>query len=324
MDQESARSTFYKRVEKAFRYLEQEVARGRIQAYGVSANTFVAGADETEFVSLERIWKIACRISSDHHFRVIQFPMNLLESGAVLEQNQSDKHSVLSLARKHRMGVLVNRPLNAFDGRGLVRLAEPETIGDHSDDDVIRAIRTLNKSETKLWKKLLPDLSLPVPLYRRIREQAAVADQLKHYWRNFGTYARWCQVRDGFLSPRIQGVLDYCERLEEAPEAIRQWQNEHQQHLKAAFRAVGSIYVADAEKKAMHIKRNVARAESSWARAETLSQQALRALRSTSGISSVLVGMRRVDYVEDVLQELKRPAEVKDRTDAWRRLRDAL
>ena len=323
-DLDEAREEFYGRVERAFAYFEQQVSAGRIQTYGISANTFVSRADDKDFVSLERVWQIANRISSGHHFRVIQLPMNLLESGAVLEQNQSGKQSVLSFASDHRLGVLVNRPLNAFDSRGLVRLAEPETIGEHSDEDVIRAIRILNKSETKFWRKLLPDLSLPLPLYRRIKEQAAVADQLKHYWRNFGTYSRWCQVRDGFLKPRIQGVLDYCETLEDAPEAIRLWLSEHKLHLKAAFRAVGSVYVAGAEKKAMHIKRNIANVESSWARAETLSQQALRALRSTSGISSVLVGMRRTNYVEDALQELQRPVKVKDRADAWRRLKEAL
>jgi hypothetical protein len=47
---------------------------------------------------------------------------------------------------------------------------------------------------------------------------------------------------------------------------------------------------------------------------------ALRALRSTDGVTSVLVGMRHRLYVEDVLAELRRPVAVKERDEAWERL----
>jgi aryl-alcohol dehydrogenase-like predicted oxidoreductase len=204
MDREAARRTFYKRIENAFRYLEQEAARGRIQAYGVSANTFVAGADEAGFVSLERIWKIACDIRSDHHFRVIQLPMNLYESGAVTEPNQSGGQSTIAVARRHGLGVLVNRPLNAFHGRRLVRLADGKN------------------------------------------------------------------------------------------------------------------------KEARMLKQTVAAVDSDWADAAGLSRQALRAVRSTAGVSSVLVGMRQTNYVDDVLQELRHPVQVVDRTESWYRLKRAL
>jgi len=50
---------------------------------------------------------------------------------------------------------------------------------------------------------------------------------------------------------------------------------------------------------------------------QKLSQLAVRSLRSTAGISSVLVGMRKREYVEDVLQELSRPCPVGDHKKAW-------
>lgn len=323
-DIRTARETFYERIRRAFLQLEDEVARGRIQAYGISANSFVSNVDAIDLVDLERLWQIARRIRPDHHFEVIQFPLNLLESNAVLEPNQAGGRSVLSAARAHRLGVLVNRPLNAFDGDRLVRLAEPERLEPHSDDDVIHAIRALNKSETTLWRRLLPDLSLPSPLYRRIKEQACVADQLKHYWRNFGSWERWCQVRDGYLKPYVQGVVDYLNRLPEPPPPIVRWLQEHPKHLEAAFRAVGSLYVSVAVKAAQCIRREIAGADTDWGQADSLSRQALRAIRSTSGISSVLVGMRRKAYVDDVIGELKQPVPIIDRTSSWRRLREGL
>ena len=61
-----------------------------------------------------------------------------------------------------------------------------------------------------------------------------------------------------------------------------------------------------------------------WKQAETLSQKAIRALRSTSGVSSVLVGMRNTGYVKDVLAELGRPVAQADRSDSWKKLTQAL
>jgi aryl-alcohol dehydrogenase-like predicted oxidoreductase len=58
-------------------------------------------------------------------------------------------------------------------------------------------------------------------------------------------------------------------------------------------------------------------ADDAWARSGTLSQQAIRTLASTAGVSSVLVGMRKAAYVADVLAGLRHPVEPVDRSDAW-------
>ena len=54
--------------------------------------------------------------------------------------------------------------------------------------------------------------------------------------------------------------------------------------------------------------------------APTLSQMAVRALRATSGVTSVLVGMRTVDYVADVIADLYRPVDQAPFSAAWREL----
>ncbi|HEX6385996.1 MAG TPA: aldo/keto reductase, partial [Anaerolineae bacterium] len=123
-----ARREYYRRIELAFRHLEKEVERGRIQWYGISSNTFPSPAEDAEFTSLETVWDLAQSIASnqgsDHHFRVIQLPMNLLETGAATEKNQSSDRSVLEFAREKKLAVLVNRPLNAIDNNELTRLAD--------------------------------------------------------------------------------------------------------------------------------------------------------------------------------------------------------
>jgi aryl-alcohol dehydrogenase-like predicted oxidoreductase len=56
---DAARSEYYRRIKKAFAYLEEEVAQGRVRWYGISSNTFVAAADQPDFTCLETIWQIA-------------------------------------------------------------------------------------------------------------------------------------------------------------------------------------------------------------------------------------------------------------------------
>lgn len=207
MPVEQARREYYRRIEAAFRHLEKEVQAGRIVSYGVSSNTFPGSAEDYNFTSLAKVWEIAGDISANHHFRVVEFPLNLLETGAVLRKNQPSGQSLLEFSQSQKLGVLINRPLNAIVGDRLVRLAENHYVG----DGVTQA--------------------------RRFRDKVAAVDE-------------------------------------------------------------------------------------DWSSAETLSQTALRAIRSTAGITAVLVGMRAKEYVEDVLAELRRSCPVASRVDSWQKVED--
>ncbi|MEJ2545853.1 MAG: aldo/keto reductase, partial [Calditrichaceae bacterium] len=109
-----ARQEYYQRISQAFNYLEREVAKGRIQYYGISSNTFPSHTDDYNFTCLETVWHIANNIATKHHFRVVQMPMNLIEHQAVTTINQPSMHSVLEYACNKGLAVLINRPFNAF------------------------------------------------------------------------------------------------------------------------------------------------------------------------------------------------------------------
>ncbi len=314
---ERARREYYRRIGAAFEYLEQEVAKGRIRFYGISSNTFPGAADDPEFTCLETVWKIAEGISDDHHFSLVQMPLNLLEPGAVLEANQPGGESALAFAVEKGLGVLINRPLNAFAAGRLLRLADlPQTEG-MDTNAVIAKIRQLQKSETRLWRQILPRLDIPGGLKARIKQQNDVGDNLKHYWKNFGSYENFRQAQKGVFWPRVQGVFDFLTPFSKEDEDLARWLADHPACLEEALAAVGSIYVEEADRALKRIRYAVNEADSEWEQPGTLSQKAIRALRSTTGVSVVLVGMRRQLYVEDVLTELKRAVEQKDRRDSW-------
>ena len=313
---EAARAEYYRRIRNAFKYLEEEVVHGRIRYYGISSNTFPAAAGQPDFSCLATIWDIA----ASHHFRLIQLPFNLMESGAVLEKNQPGGESVLEFAQNKGLGVLVNRPLNAFSNNQLIHLAEVPACERQSKDEIVRKIQFLTKSEKSLWMKHLPSLNVPPGLQTRIKEQIAIGDILKHHWLNLGSYENWRQIKAGNLQPRIQGVMNYLEPYGSQNEDISDWMTSHRARIEDAFDAVASIYAEMAARRVDRIRRVVAAADADWAAEGTLSQKAVRAVRSTPPVSSVLVGMRRSEYVSDVLAELSCPVEQVGRSESWRKL----
>ena len=319
-DLAAARTEYYRRIRKAFEFLEEEVVKGRIRYYGISSNSFPAAAAQPDFTCLATIWGIAESLATSHHFRLVQLPLNLMEPGAVLEKNQPDSDSVLGFAHRKGLGVLVNRPLNAFYNNQLIRLAQVPTTVRPSKDEIVRKIQFLTKSEKSLWMKILPAINVPPGLRARIKEQIAVGDILKHHWLNFGSYENWRQVKAGNLQPRIQGVMDFLEPFGSQNEDISNWMTSHGARIEEAFDAVASIYTEKAARRVDRIRRVVAAADPAWAAEGTLSQKAVRAVRSTPGVSCVLVGMRREAYVADVLAELRLPVKQDGQLASWRKL----
>jgi len=317
---EPARIEYYRRIKTAFEYLEEEVAQGRIRYYGISSNTFPAAADQPDFTCLETIWNIAESMDSQHHFQLVQLPLNLMEPGAALQKNQPNGGSILEFVQQKGLGILVNRPLNAFFKNQLVRLAEVPAFAIQPKDEVVRKIQYLSKSEKSLWLKILPAINVPPGLRIRIKEQMAIGDTLKHHWLNLGSYERWRQIKTGNLQPRIQGVMDFLKPYGNQNEDLSSWMTSHREKIADAFEAVASIYAEDAAHQVDRIRRAVAAADRDWAEEGTLSQKALRAIRSTPGVTCTLVGMRRADYVSDVLTELKRPVNQGSRLESWQKL----
>ena len=64
----------------------------------------------------------------------------------------------------------------------------------------------------------------------------------------------------------------------------------------------------------------IAQGDDAWKKPGTLSQKAVRAVVSTAGVSTVLVGMRKEAYVLDVLAELQHASYKADRSDSWARM----
>lgn len=117
-DTETHQSEYYRRLAKAFEFLEEKVRQGIIRYYGVSSNTLATY--ERNATDLSELIKIGNRVSSNNHFKLIQFPFNLLENSAV--QPSKGIKSMIDIAKENGVRTFGNRPLNANSTSGVLRL----------------------------------------------------------------------------------------------------------------------------------------------------------------------------------------------------------
>jgi aryl-alcohol dehydrogenase-like predicted oxidoreductase len=77
-------------MRRAFEFLEQQVADGKIGVYGTATwSGFRLGPEEPQYLQMEELVKIAFEIAGrDHHFRAIQLPFNLAMPEALTVANQ--------------------------------------------------------------------------------------------------------------------------------------------------------------------------------------------------------------------------------------------
>ncbi len=92
--------------------------------------------------------------------------------------------------------------------------------------------------------------------------------------------------------------------------------------LNAIFNS-GLVRLSEENGQANELRQTLAQLDKDW-EAPTLSQAAVRALRSTTGVHSVLVGMREESYVADIVAELTRQCPIRDRRESWGRLANSI
>jgi len=163
-------------------------------------------------------------------------------------------------------------------------------------------------------------LEVPLTERRPLLEKLAAGRLLQGHWRGFGSYQNWLDIRARYLLPRLQSGLHFLYNWQISPPEASEWIKAYVDRVEIVFAAVDAFYRELAHNLAGNIQKKVAEIDPEWA-GEKLSQTAVRVLRSTAGVSCVLVGMRRRPYVDDVLAELGRPVDQKPRTKAWAALK---
>jgi hypothetical protein len=308
-DLATIRDAFYRRIEQAFTYFESQVSAGRILYYGVSSNTVTAGPSDAEATSLSRMCDSARAAAASqgmdrHHFAVLQCPMNLYEAGALLTPNTGvDQHeTVLEVAQREGIAVLVNRPLNAMPSKqsGVLRLADFPLEGDPVDFD--RQCRTVAALEDEYRKTIAPALQpsgqgmAPAEFFTWGAELPRVRPQIQGL-------EHWEQIEHQMIAPHINQVMQALSRhlTGTAAEQWEGWRDRYVQQLLTLLRGLRREATERSRAKTASVSATLDPLLPEARRKESLSRKALWVLGSTPRVTAVLNGMRSESYVEDSL-----------------------
>ncbi len=307
------RATFYQRLQQAFVYLEKQVATGRIQYYGVSSNTCTTKPDDLEATSLSRMLSAAQAAAKEleqtnHHFRMLQLPMNLFESGAVLTPNTGteDKQTVLELAQEQNIPILVNRPLNTIPTKhgGMIRLADPRAEQpDTTFEDQLPKVRALEEEYIK-------DIAPLVPLSDKgisAQEFFKWADELSRLRPALQNLEHWDQIENQMIAPHANQVFQVLTRqLTGDKEVIwDKWRRRYVPEFLSLLRVLRMEAAQKSAKKIHELRQVIDPLLPESLHDEPFSRKALWILACTPGITSVLNGMRTQEYVQDSMTIMK-------------------
>ncbi len=126
------------RIKMAFEFLDTQVKKGKIKAYGISSNSFAKQENDYHFLEYKKLKEYGVNL------KVIQLPMNMFEKDGV---------PCAKWANENGLEVHVNRPLNAFYMGGMLRLASYDKC-----EEFENLLSEVKKIENKHLQHLVKDL----------------------------------------------------------------------------------------------------------------------------------------------------------------------
>jgi hypothetical protein len=289
-----------------FRALEHLRAVGQCTTYGIHSASFLRDPADPAHLSLTACIAAATEAGgSSHGFASVETPFNVLENTAALVPTQHDgTPSLLEHAMECGIGVIASRPLDAVVNQELIRLVTYDAPHKEPDAEAIETrIHTLEITEHEILQELIV-LATPGERERAAMEDAwRVAGLLCTTWRSFTGKPHWNDVRTRILDPRLEVIARSVARFAPSAHRISQYVRD----MDALLREIDARYAWD-ENHSLNELRLILADEFGCAPDATLQHIALQAVRSTPGITAVVVGMRRPAYVDDALAVWATPA----------------
>lgn len=274
--EKSTSDEYYKRIEKAFVALEQLVEHGKIKSYGISSNTFIVNSSDHDFTNLDTVFSIAKKVKEDHNFKYIQFPLNLLELGAL--ERVYDEKNLIEFAQELGLKTMINRPFNAFTTQGLVRLASYKVADNIKHENADEIFNHYIASLVDKWneQKESDDEGLfEVPMMNQFKsmwfQQKSIDGVEELFFRYFFPFV--AQVWGKDVSPKES--QPFYDLFDIACEFARKNMNDRAQNFKEQAIEAGILKSNGKDLDILAIEKY-----------------------KTFGVDYILVGMKRLEYVE--------------------------
>lgn len=260
---ESALDEMFRRIYKVFVSLEGEVKSGRIKSYGISSNSFAKPVKDLEFLPYEDLVTLAKKAAKESGNE--QHSFSTIELPINMLEREGLKAA--SWAKKNGLRILVNRPLNAELDGNMYRLAQYNEPSEyfHHLNEISDFCESINLNEVN-------NLILQL-------------DENRHKYSWIGDYEAFLY---GQIVPHIQKSLQKYEendRIEIAKQL--------NQFLESYSKMV-AFELGEATKKVLE---KVDLLDECSAK---LQECAIEFLLKYDDVDYVLVGMRKVGYVDEV------------------------
>ena len=257
---------------------------------------------------------IAASVRADHHCRVVQCPLNLSETGAVTQLNNSEK-SVAQLCEENGVGLLINRPLNSIVNGKLLRFADDFVDEDVSTIEIDDHVQDLVHFEGTFESIELDSIIADPQLETQFRGLFNIGQVLAQYWTSFRDIEHWKEVMTYSLLPQVEHAMEF---LADKPLSQDQetWFNDYVFQVNSVFKLMSNYFKSYASSRSEAVKHAIYEDFDQW-KEPTLSQIAINAIRSVPGVSCVLLGMRQDNYVNDALIALQKKPEQKLDIPSW-------
>lgn len=317
-DVHKLREEYYRRIKKAFVYLEEEVSKGRILHYGISSNTFGEEQDKRSFTSLEEVLKTANEVSHENHFSVVQLPLNLLEKGGAENLNQLEgKKTFLELAAENDLGVLVNRPLNAIKGSKIIRLADFSVKEDRTIPEINQLIGELKQQEDTIKSSYVTDLSIEAKDKQTIIESMSLSSVLENTFEKFESANQFIEIKKQFFIPRANYAINEIYKHYDEEEDVISKLNYYATTVNIVLDSMESIFARESNSRNRRVHEMIDPYLNGIKKELSLSQKSILMINSLPGVTSTLVGMRSQKYVDDVIGSIETPYSPKA-VDFWK------
>jgi hypothetical protein len=230
--------------------------------------------------------------------------MNLYEAGALVTPNTGvDQHeTVLEVAQREGIAILVNRPLNAMPTKksGVLRLADFPLEGDSVDFERQRQIVAVLEKEYRT--KIAPAIQYsgqgmaPADFFTWAVELMRVRPQIQGL-------EHWEQIEHQMIAPHVNQVVQAVTKHTsgKVAEEWEDWRDRYVPELTTLLRGLRSEAAERSRMKTTAVAAAIDPILPDIRRREPLSRKALWILASTPGVTCVLNGMRSLAYVDNSL-----------------------
>lgn len=251
----------YRRFYEVFLALEESVNEGKIESYGISSNSFSVSSSSLEFLPYEDLLLIAQRAAEKVGNKVHHFTTIELPINIL----EVEGLKCAAWAKENGLRVMANRPLNAMKDKLMFRLAEYRQ-GDNYYNYLNELLEITDNEKLKTIHNLLNQL-----------------DEVKH---KFGFVDEYNAFYYQNILPHIRKVIGSLEQDDQIALS---------QILEQFFKEYKMMVAYETSKTTKTSLKNIFSHSS-----DSMQKAALEFLNNEPNVDVILVGMRKVSYVNEI------------------------